>query len=314
MTQARSRTSRRAFTLIEVLVVITVIGLLIALTLAAVNQARESGRRIQCVNNLKQIGLALQNYHSAMSVFPPAYISLVEDFVVDQGPGWGWGAMILPQLDNGSIYNAINFNLDLLALDSQTVRQTNVSVFLCPSSPQGGPVLLQNSINGDIMVDDLAPGQYVGSHGQGKVDKELSRSGGIFHRNISYSVRDISDGSTLTLMVGERSRNLADATWVGVPRTPAYYCTNPNWPIRDCGFGRGLILAHTGPSTPSTQLIFTPNSKSAGMDCYWSLHAGGCNFLFCDGSVRFIRESIHPQTFAALATRSNNEPVSDDQL
>src|SRR5687768_201165 len=101
----RSSSSRRAFTLIELLVVIAIIGILVALLLPAVQQAREAARRTQCKNNLKQLGLALHNYHDQHKLLPPGYVSDYTTAGTDTGPGWGWAAMILPQIDQGPLFN-----------------------------------------------------------------------------------------------------------------------------------------------------------------------------------------------------------------
>src|SRR6516164_352800 len=108
--KARWKRNRRAFTLIEVLVVISIIGLLVALLLPAVQAAREAARRIQCVNNLKQLGLALHTYESASRSFPPGYVSSFDASGNDTGPGWGWGAMLLPQIEQKPLFDTVNFN------------------------------------------------------------------------------------------------------------------------------------------------------------------------------------------------------------
>ena len=113
-------------------------------------------------------------------------------------------------------------------------------------------------------------------------------------------------------MVGERSRNVADATWVGVVPA-AQLCTNPRWPVKDCEPANVMVLAHTGPA-PSQPWVDVPNYKGAGADDFWSLHPGGCNFLFCDGSVRFIKETVNPRVFSFLSTRSAGEVVGSDQF
>ena len=119
-------------------------------------------------------------------------------------------------------------------------------------------------------------------------------------------------GRSTTLMVGERSRNVADATWVGVIPY-ARVCTAPDWPEQDCETANVMVLSHTGPS-PDQRWVDVPNHKGAGADDYWSLHPGGCNFLFCDGSVRFVKETVNPQVFSFLSTRAGGEVVSADQF
>src|SRR3954464_3672724 len=120
---------RRGFTLIELLVVITIIAILIALLLPAVQAAREAARRARCANHLKQIGLAIHNYHGALGCFPPAYASLVpgrQPTDLEFGRGWGWGTMVLPFLEQAPLYDAVNFNLPITDPGSQTVRATNL--------------------------------------------------------------------------------------------------------------------------------------------------------------------------------------------
>src|SRR5271166_430496 len=132
----------RGFTLIELLVVIAIIAVLIALLLPAVQSAREAARRMQCVNNLKQLGIALHNYHDALSIFPPGYIAASKfiDGETDTAPGWSWASMILPQLEQASLYSSINVYLPIQAGANVTATQTIVGAYLCPSDqlPAGG--------------------------------------------------------------------------------------------------------------------------------------------------------------------------------
>ncbi|AMV37890.1 DUF1559 domain-containing protein [Planctomyces sp. SH-PL62] len=306
---------RRAFTLIELLVVIAIIAVLIALLLPAVQSAREAARRMQCANNLKQIGLAMHAYHASYETFPPGYITGVESPAPNSpetGPGWGWGAMLLSDLEQRSLTGAANFSLPITAPGSRTVRTTSLSVFLCPSSTGAdGPILLKDAA-GATLVADLSPGQYVGSAGQWEIEEFPAHNNGLFYRNSRNGVRDVTDGTSTTLMAGERSRNVADATWVGViPYSRV--CTNPRWPVQDCETANVMVLGHTGPS-PDQRWVDVPNYKGAGADDFWSLHRGGCNFLFADGSVRFLKETIDPRIFSFLATRAGGEVVSSDQF
>ncbi len=309
--------SRRypAFTLIELLVVIAIITVLLALLLPAVQTAREAARRAQCLNNLKQLGLALHNYHSTLDTFPPGYVSNTagnQPTGQEIGPGWGWGAMLLNNLDQSPMYNMINFSLMTGDPASRTVRQTSLSTFLCPSNTGGSGLVTIKDGSGNILVSNLAAGQYVGVAGQWEPEEFPALNNGIFYRNSRIGIREITDGSSTTLMTGERSQNVANATWVGmIPFGQA--CNNPSWPVQDCEASNVLILGHTGPSQDEPW-IDVPNNKKAGVDDFHSLHPGGCNFLFGDGSVRFLKETINPQVFSDMATRAGGELVSSDQF
>jgi len=137
MKRSQLQTDDKGFTLIELLVVISIIGVLVALLLPAVQSAREAARRAQCVNNLQQIGIALHNYHDAISTFPPGYIDYQNNPNytpdLDMGPGWGWAAMSLPYLEQQPLYNAINFSLGITNASNSTAVLTSLTVFQCPS-------------------------------------------------------------------------------------------------------------------------------------------------------------------------------------
>src|SRR5262249_50771671 len=180
-----------------------------------------------------------------------------------------------------------------------------LSSFICPSSTGGiGPIILRDAI-GTTLLSDLSPGQYVASAGQWEIEEFPAQNNGVFYRNSRNGVRDIQDGTSTTLMAGERSRNIADATRVGVIPY-AQICTNPAWPVQKCETANVMVLGHTGPS-PDQRWVDVPNYKGAGADDFWSLHPGGCNFLFCDGSVRFIKETVNPKVFSYLSTRAAGE-------
>lgn len=305
---------QRAFTLIELLVVIAIIAVLIALLLPAVQAAREAARRTQCVNNLKQIGLAMHNYHTFAETFPPGYVTRVDiKTETELGPGWGWATMTLGMYEQSPLYNAINFSIPITDVGSRTVRSIKLAMFLCPSNVPDTPALLTlKSVPGVVLLTDLSPGQYVGCSGQFEVDDYVSQNNGIFYRNSKNGFREITDGTSNTLLIGERSRNVADATWVGaVPG--ARTCTNVNWRIQECEPSNSMIMFHTGPS-PDRNWVDVPNYKAAGADDSWSLHPGVCNFAFCDGSVRTLKETINPKVFTALSTRAGGEVISSDQF
>ena len=205
---------QRGLTLIELLVVIVIIVMLIAVLLPAVQAAREASRRARCMNNLKQIGLAMHHYHDAVGGFPPGYVSLVpghQPTDPESGPGWGWGTMVLPFIDQAPLSNAVNFNRPITDPGSQTVRASILSIYLCPSSAGSGLIRLSDS-SGESLVNDLSPGQYVASAGQFQVADWPSDNNGVFFRNSRVGLRDITDGSSLTMMAEERSRNVSGAT------------------------------------------------------------------------------------------------------
>ncbi len=204
----RKMTSPRAirgFTLIELLVVIAIIAVLIALLLPAVQAAREAARRSQCINNLKQIGLALANYEQAQKVLPPGYISNFDAQGNDTGPGWGWASMILPQFEQSPLFNSINFGQAIEVPSNLSARLTTINSFLCPSDPS--PALFwaasRDLSTGALIANicQLAPSDYVGVCGLSEPGPDCE---GIFFRDSLVALRDVTDGLSQTIFVGER--------------------------------------------------------------------------------------------------------------
>jgi prepilin-type N-terminal cleavage/methylation domain-containing protein/prepilin-type processing-associated H-X9-DG protein len=168
--------------------------------------------------------------------------------------------------------------------------------------------------SGKSLVNGLSPGQYVASAGQFQVADWPSDNNGVLFRNSRIGLREITDGSSLTMMAGERSRTISDATWVGVVPS-AWFCTKPARDYEECRPSYAMVLAHTGPTPPGGYTwVVVPNSKSAAVDNFWSLHTGGCNFVFCDGSVRFLKETIDARVFSSLSTRDGSEVIGADQF
>jgi prepilin-type N-terminal cleavage/methylation domain-containing protein/prepilin-type processing-associated H-X9-DG protein len=298
----------RAFTLIELLVVISIIGLLIALLLPAVQAAREAARRTQCVNNLKQLGLALHNYESTHHVFPPGYVSNFDASGNDTGPGWGWAAMLLPQFEQTPLFTAINFNLAIESPANFTSRLSVINNFLCPSdsvqpfwwavnrdAATGAP--LQN-------ICQVASSNYVGMYGTGEPGPD---GDGVFFRNSKIGIRDITDGTSQTIVIGERSHRLGEATWVGSVTNALMYPTdNDNIGRYALETSSGMILGHAGESVG-------PGDPRSDVNQFYSLHSGrGVNFLCADGHVTFLKSTIAYKTYQALATRAGGEVVSAD--
>lgn len=317
------------FTLIEVLTCVAIMGLLVILLLNAVQASREAARRAQCANNLKQIGLCLQNYHEAVRSLPPAYITRMEDVVSEEGPNWAWSALTLGQMDQAPLYNAINFSLTMARPASQTVRQTRLAVYLCPSSANESDITLTGWGRREPRLKGIAPGNYIASAGTryliggftsvfGGMTTYESEETGVMYRNSSLGLASVTDGASNTLLVGERSSDLAPATWVGTMGTgTASICTNPGNATQECVSTNVLVLGHSGTQVSKIRgpaWLDRPNNPASGADGFRSRHPGICNFLFCDGSVRPLKETIHPRIFTALGTRAGNETIGADSF
>lgn len=326
----RSRV-RPGFTLIELLVVIAIIAILIGLLLPAVQKVRETANRIKCRNNLKQIGLGLLAYHNDAGVFPPGYSSTVGNggFADDRGPGWGWATFLLPYVDQQGLYSSIQFDKDITDPVNAVARQTILPIYLCPSDP--GNTTFAVDVRNDPTANYSTPltdssgnpvrvarSNYVGIFGSPEITPDpgfLDRSNparglarqGMMYRNSKLRIADVTDGTSNTLFVGERSSNLAYATWTGavtggqVPaKLPDTYGYGPEGaPV--------LILGHTGDASDVPP--HTPNSSVNHVDDFWSRHMQGANFLFVDGSVRIINDTINPATWWGLGTRSGGEVI-----
>jgi prepilin-type N-terminal cleavage/methylation domain-containing protein/prepilin-type processing-associated H-X9-DG protein len=293
----------RGFTLIELLVVIAIIGVLVALILPAVQQAREAARRGQCKNNLKQVGLALQNYHGSRSTFPPGYVSTYDSLGNDTGPGWGWGAMILPELDQSPLQNGIAFIQPIEAATNAVPRVMTLAVFVCPSDTARTPwtAVTRDALgNPTSTICDVAAANYIGVFGirEPGIDGE-----GVFFRNSFIGIKNITDGTSTTLLVGERSQRWCEATWVGAV-TNAQLFPPPGSPaVPFPENASGMILGHTFEGPPN----------SPGLECndFSSQHSGGAHFVFADGHVQFISTFIDKLIFRALSTRAGAEPLGD---
>ena len=298
-----SNSTRPGFTLIEVLVVIAIIGVLVALLLPAVQAARDSARRLQCANNLKQIGLALLNYETTHKAFPSGYVSNFESDGDDTGPGWGWCSFILPQMEEDAIYRVIHFDLPIYD-PMNGVRVANVSGFFCPTDDVKR-VWQAKSRDADgypiALICEVAASNYVGMYGTTEpgVDGD-----GMFFRNSRIALKDITDGSSKTIAVGERGHQLGNATWVGSVTNAILFPDDNNTVSRpEAEDSSGMVLGHAGEG-------IGPGGAGGDVNQFYSLHGAGANFMFADGHVTFLLESMDYKTYLALATRAGGETVS----
>ncbi len=273
--------SRPGFTRIELLVA-AAMGLLLAANAApAVMQFREAAQRTQCKNNLKMLGLALHNYHDVFGTFPPGYV--VRNWDSPSQRGFGWMASILPFADQAPLYNQLNFNAGSFMdvnpqSDQKTALMTLVPAYRCPADAlpnlnekRGGWPTSNYSGNAGHrpfprlaagIVTDYWPGQIVSPH------DNKTRSG-IFGPNSKIGIRDITDGTSNTIMVSERGLTSLGGIWPGI-----------------------TSATHENDALTDTSHLSRPN---AGLTSFSSQHKGGLHILLCDGSVRWIEDTIDSQ-------------------
>jgi prepilin-type N-terminal cleavage/methylation domain-containing protein/prepilin-type processing-associated H-X9-DG protein len=344
---ARTRDPQRGFTLIELLVVIAIIAILVGLLLPAVQKVREAAARAKCTNNLKQIGLALHSYHDANGVFPAGYIdgntnpaSTPDN---DVGPGWGWASYVLPYLEQGNVFNQINFSQGVGLGSNVQVSQMPLAIYQCPSDPyQQSFTVWPTSVvvahgnyigcNGWVECFGNAGGNYnPSSDGGGAEDGDGANAptglagDGLFYRNSRNRIANITDGLSNTVIVGERCGAHSPTTWTGAVtggRCPAWMATQP-WTIPytppgsapntgngtaydNADYDEALVLGHGN-------LTHLPNADNPFFDpdTFWSMHIGGANFLFGDGSVHFLSSGINPPTYQGMMTIAGGELPGD---
>ena len=286
---------RKGFTLIELLVVIAIIGVLVALLLPAVQKAREAARRISCTNNLKQIGLALHGYHDTHGRLPMGY-TFAPRYVTG---GFGWGAMSLPYVEQANLFNAANFSVALWHGANTTIATTAVSFALCPSDETSHGRFLER--DGFL----YAKTSYVASFGPGNMDENPDDRRGLFSRNSGTKFADVTDGLSQTLMAGERHNGVfaiaigshehfdAETVWVGA------VTEEPD----DDHAHTTLFQASHPPASPEM------NDQDAA-----SRHDGGTNFVFGDGSVKFLKSSININVYRGLGSKAGGEVISADSF
>lgn len=288
------------FTLIELLVVIAIIAILIALLLPAVQQAREAARRSQCMNNLKQLGLALHNYESSFSVFPPG--GFEDTNTGTTGLGASGFTLTLPFLDQSNIYNHYNFNENYSSAYNQSVLDQRITSFLCPT------MVLNRVVPNTTCSEVGAPSSYLLNEGTRSyqvpalgmfpmVFPSYDYGSGLL-KNSCTKFSDVIDGASNTLAAGETSYNFKNYVYT------ATSCTAMAGSIRwgTARWGVGYPNIGIG-NTASVMNHFDATSPTG----YSSMHIGGITVLMGDGSVRFLSQSLSYLIYTALSTKAGGE-------
>ena len=340
------RKPSHGFTLIELLVVIAIIAILIALLLPAVQQAREAARRSQCKNNLKQLGLAMHNYHDVFKTLPPGYVDIRNSSgdCVDNNGHWAWSVFLLPYLDQAGLYNQLDpgNTLPSDAANSsanRTAMSKRYPVFVCPSgnSPQkhdwggyaisyphgstGGSAYM--SVTNYVVSNNIAA---VRQHRANDVTKGTDGAIGAFYRDSKVNFSDILDGTSNTILAGERAYIISGgivnrggmlfavreggktppcsgpSSWTTAANPPDYVDTN-------AGANQGLLTIVGSTVYPINVELPSDPINSDKKVAYSSNHEGGAHFIFADGSVHFISENIDHQTGSPYTVDSTLEAL-----
>lgn len=316
------RLHRRGFTLVELLVVIAIVGLLVALLLPAVQSAREAARRMQCVNNVRQIGLALHLFHDANQVFPASGWT-------QAGPGnpagsfVGWRPLTMPYLEQQNVKELYDFNLNWWEGTNPTVAAIPIKVYRCPSAPQGIEVVTavaKSPRPAMTFTNPVAPTDYealMGVH-PGAINPHLpvalynsTNHVSVMYRNSTTRFADVLDGTSHTVMVVEcaarprvyRKRvalsglaNDQGICWADSEGPFSLHGASADGNTEGCGLNCALAMNRRNDNEP------------------FAFHPGGSNVLFADGHVQFLKETISLATLAALSTASAGEVIDGKDL
>ena len=313
------------FTLVELLTSIAIIGILTSFLFPAVQMAREAARRSTCKNNLRQIGLALQMYHDSLRSFPAGYIAdragsangltpsgeqavfrfdaVPPSLAIEPSrPGWGWGALILPYLEQGNLYGEIPFHLSVESPGSAAVRAMPLSIYSCPSDTHIGVYRVFDESN--QVLANAATNSYSACFGKyGLINTQPHLGNGLFQRNSRWRMADVRDGLSNTFAIGERGAMLTQAPWAGV-LTGGTCRTTTGAPVF-------VAITEKAPSMVLARIgNRSLNSTYSEPYDFFSGHDDLVHFLFADGAVKAMTNGVAIEVLHALATRNGREPQS----
>lgn len=305
----QTRYGRAGFTLIELLVVIAIIALLIALLLPAVQQARESARKAQCKNNLKQIGIALNVYHDSSGTFPPGSVSIPVNSV---NTGIGWGISILPQLDQGNLYQQYNPNLLNAAPANRAVVQTPLAVYNCPSDPNAGSLVQPAS---GPATSTFAMSSYRANSGWTPNTSDyfdcLYSPGSLPIEN--RGLLHVVDTTFRCERIADATDGLSNILVMGEWGTVNTFNRGTFWGYSYAHYALSGACQYCYPSIFGLNDYAKLGSGSSGSKrAFASFHQGGVQFLVGDGSVRFVSSDISMCLFGKLSTIAGGEATRND--
>ena len=324
---------RPGFTMIELVVVVAIIAVLISLLLPAVQSAREAARRVQCTNNLLQLGIALQSYESVHKVLPPGVVDRTGPVVeTPTSYQFSWITQILPFLEQKNVGNHLDFRAGVYHVNNLTVRTVSMNTLLCPSqnfsrnSFQNFAAGAVGSQSGNLTGAAIT--NYAACHHDAEAPIDV-KNNGVFFLNSHVRSEEIEDGLSHTIFLGEKNPPGDELGWASGTRATLRNAGTPiNRTSLDpndlnaflAGFAQGPakddLDAPTDPGGPPPALPRQPPPalEPIPVGGFGSPHPGGSNFLFGDGSVHFVRLNINEQVYRRLGNRADGEPIGDDQF
>jgi prepilin-type N-terminal cleavage/methylation domain-containing protein/prepilin-type processing-associated H-X9-DG protein len=303
---------RSGFTLIELMVVIAIISVLLALILPAVQSAREAARRTQCANNLTQLGIALESYEATHNVLPPGTVDASGPIIeLPTSYQFGWITQILPHLDQKAVYRNLDFHQGIYHVANQTARSVSLSILMCPTSNRA-----------------MSGSAFAACHNDVEAPIDVKNTG-VFFLNSHVRLDEIDDGLAHTIFVGEKKGGAGDELgWASGTRSTL---RNTGTPINGTSLGsidfspyaaalaEGTVILPAEGAPPLRDDEIPPEARPkrvvpALVGGFSSFHPHGANFLFGDGSVRFLKQSINSRVYRWLGARNDGQLVSDDQF